>query len=126
MTSKQVKKSIILLTGAIFCLCVGTAFAAATSGIAAVAGNVTANLSNIAKLIVAAAYVAGFGFMVAAILKFKAHKDNPTQIALSVPVAYLFIGAALIFIPAVFKSTGLTLFATTSGAGSVSGQVTFK
>lgn len=126
MVSKQMKKAILLLTGVTLCLCVGTVFAAATSGIAQVAQNVTQNLSNIAKLITAGAYVAGFGFAVAAILKFKAHKDNPTQINLSVPVAYLFIGAALIFAPAVFRSTGITLFGSTSGASSISGTASFK
>ena len=35
---------------------------------------------SIAKAITAGAYVAGFGFGIAAIAKFKAHKDNPTQI----------------------------------------------
>jgi intracellular multiplication protein IcmD len=126
MVSKQVKKAILLLTGAILCLCVGTVFAAAQSGIALIAANVTTNLSNIAKLITAGAYVAGFGFAVAAIVKFKAHKDNPTQIALSIPIVYLFMGAALMFAPAVFKSTGITLFGSTSGTGSISGTTTFK
>jgi intracellular multiplication protein IcmD len=121
------KKSIMLLAGAILCLCAGTVFAAASGsgGIGTVAQNVTGNLANIAKLITAGAYVAGFGFAVGAVVKFKAHKDNPTQIPISMPIALLFVAAALIFIPSVFKSTGVTLFGGTSGVGGISGVTSF-
>ncbi len=118
------KKSIMILVGAILCLCAEAVFAAG-SGIGSVAQNVTGNLANIAKLITAGAYVAGFGFAVGAVVKFKAHKDNPTQIPISMPIALLFVAAALIFIPSVFKSTGVTLFGTTSGVGKVSGLSSF-
>jgi len=124
MMSKQVKKGIMLLVGAILCLCVGTAFAA-VSGIGSVASNVTGNLGGIARLITAGSYVAGFGFAVGAIVKFKAHKDNPTQIPISMPIALLFVAAALIFIPSVFRSTGMTLFGDVSGVGKVSGITSF-
>ena len=62
-------------------------------------------LPNIASLISAGAYVAGMGFAVGALLKFKQHKDNPTQIPIGTPIALLFIAAALIFIPALFPPT---------------------
>lgn len=123
MISKQTKKGLMLLAGAILCLCAGSAFA--VSGIGSIAANVTSNLGNIAKLITAGSYVAGFGFAVGAIVKFKAHKDNPTQIPISMPIALLFVAAALIFIPSVFKSTGYTLFGGTSGQGKVSGISSF-
>jgi intracellular multiplication protein IcmD len=123
MISKKTKKGIILLASAALCFCAGAAFA--VSGIGSVAANVTSNLSGVAKLITAGSYVAGFGFAVGAVVKFKAHKDNPTQIPLSTPIALLFVGAALIFIPSVFQSTGMTLFGTTSGVGKVSGITSF-
>jgi intracellular multiplication protein IcmD len=123
MFSKQTKKGLLLLAGAILCLSAGAAFA--VSGLGGVAANVTGNLANIAKLITAGAYVAGFGFAVGAIVKFKAHKDNPTQVAIGIPIAYLFVGAALIFAPSVFKSTGQTLFGSASGTSSVSGVTKF-
>src|SRR5438046_1769388 len=97
MISKQTKRGLLLLAGAILCLSAGAALA--VSGIGGVAANVTGNLANVAKLITAAAYVAGFGFAVGAIVKFKAHKDNPTQIPIGQPIAFLFVGAALIFAP---------------------------
>ncbi len=115
------KKSLVWLVGAVCCFCAGAVFAAAQSGIAAIAGNVVSNLSGVAKLITAGSYVAGFGFAVAAIVKFKAHKDNPTQQPLSAAIALLFVAAALIFIPAVFRSTGITLFGNVSGLNAISG-----
>jgi len=36
--------------------------------------------------------------------KFKAHKEQPTQVPISQPIALLFIAAALIFVPSVFKN----------------------
>lgn len=124
MLSIKAKKGILLLVGAMLCLTVGTAFAA-VSGIGSVAAQVTGNLSNIAKLITAGSYVAGFGFAVLAIVKFKAHKDTPTQVHLSQPVVLLFLAAGLIFLPAVFKTTGQTLFGGVSGKGTVSGISSF-
>lgn len=125
MISKQMKIGLMFLAGAAFCLCAPTVFAAVSgTGVAKVAENVTANLGAIAKLITAASYVAGFGFAVGAIIKFKAHKDNPQQITLGVPIAMLAVAAALMFIPTVFKTAGSTLFgasgvqATTSGVAS--------
>ena len=62
------------------------------------------NLQSLAQLITAGSYVAGFSFALGAILKFKEHKVNPTQIPVSMPIALLFIAGALIFIPTIFPS----------------------
>jgi intracellular multiplication protein IcmD len=88
---------------------------AASKRLAATA--VETNLSswgNFAKLINAASYVAGFGFGIGAILKFKEHKDNPTQIPIGTPIALIYIAAALLFLPTVLPTTGLTDFASPS------------
>ena len=66
--------------------------------------------SNIEQLISRLSYVAGFGLMAGAIVKFKQHKDNPNQNPIGTPVAQLFIAAALLIIPSIFQSTGGTLF----------------
>ncbi len=86
-----------------------------------VASTITGSFSQLAKLITAGAYMAGIGFCMASMLKFKAHKDNPTQIPIGTPIALLFIGAALIFLPNIFRIAGYTIFGGTSGAGGVSG-----
>ena len=86
-----------------------------------VASTLTSSFSNLAKLITAGAYMAGIGFAMASMLKFKAHKDNPTQIPIGTPIALLFIGAALIFLPNIFGIAGNTIFGGTGGAGGVYG-----
>ena len=73
---------------------------------------VVSNLGDLAKLITAGAYVGGLGFAIGAILKFKAHKDNPTQVPVGTPIALVFIAAALLFIPSIFSSSGATIFGT--------------
>lgn len=119
-------KKVILGVLALSCFTIGTAAlaaAAVSGGIGSVAASVTSNLGAVAKLITAASYVAGMAFAVAAVVKFKAHKENPTQIPIGTPIALLFVGAALIFIPSVFKVTGQTL--GFSGVSSVSGVASF-
>ena len=81
---------------------------------------ITSQFSAIIKLMFAVAYVAGFGFVAAAIFKFKQHKDNPTQIPMGTPIAMLLIGIALIFLPNIIKPAGTSLF----GEGAVHSGVT--
>src|SRR5579862_8883962 len=101
--SRFVKFAVLSAVAFLFAVYGLDALAAATSGgIGAVAGQAKKSLSNIALLITAGAYVAGLGFAVAAIVKFKAHKDNPTQIPIGMPIALLFVAAALIFVPSTF------------------------
>ena len=103
-------------------------FAAAESGGAATIGDVASNVKDsmegLSKLINSAALVAGMGFAVGAVLKFKQHKDNPTQIPVGTPIALIFIAAALLFLPSVFGSLGKTLFGTSPKAGNLSGDIT--
>lgn len=119
------KKVIGLSVLALACFAAATAALAAISGVGSVAAQVTSNVANIAKLVTAASYVAGMAFAVGAIVKFKAHKDNPTQIPIGTPIALLFVGAALIFIPTVFKVSGGTLFGGSGQVAGVSGITSF-
>ena len=116
-------KRVTLAVSAVLCMTIGTVALAA--GIGQVAQNVTGNLGAIAKLITGASYVAGMAFAVGAIVKFKAHKDNPTQIPIGTPIALLFVGAALIFAPTVFSVAGQTLFGTSGAVGGISGVTSF-
>lgn len=118
-------KRVTLVLLALSCMLVGTASLAAVSGIGSVATTVTGNLAAIARLITAASYVAGMAFAVGAIVKFKAHKDNPTQIPIGTPIALLFVGAALIFVPTVFKVAGSTMFGASGAVAGVSGIASF-
>lgn len=118
-------KKVLLGLFAVTCVIAGTAAFAAVSGIGGVATQVTSNIAAIARLITAASYVAGMAFVVGAIVKFKAHKDNPTQIPIGTPIALLFVGAALIFAPTVFKVSGGTLFGASGTVAGVSGITSF-
>jgi intracellular multiplication protein IcmD len=119
-----------MLKNTLLCVCGLSLFgfgaaAFALSGVGSIASNVTSNLGSIAKLITAASYVAGMAFAVGAVIKFKAHKDNPTQVTIGMPIALLFVAAALIFIPEVFSSAGSTLFGTSGATAGVSGVTSF-
>lgn len=126
MLSTRLVKSLFLLAIGAVVLMTSAEALAAVSGIGEIASNITGNLKAVAKLITAGSYVAGMAFAVGAVAKFKQHKDNPTQIPLSTPIVLLFVGIALIFIPAVFQAGGGTLFKS-SGAttGGISGTVSF-
>jgi intracellular multiplication protein IcmD len=121
MIRSKIIKAGILLGAAVSCFYAGAVFAVSGVGIGVVAANALANFKPVAQLITAGAYIAGFGFGVGAVVKFKAHKDNPTQVPLSQPIALLFVAAALMFIPSVFSSVGKTLYGASGTAGGVSG-----
>lgn len=82
---------------------------------------ITYSFYGLSKLITAGAYMAGIGFVMASMLKFKAHKDNPTQIPIGTPIALLFVGSALIFLPHIFAIAGQTVFGDTNGAAGIYG-----
>lgn len=90
-------------------------------GLADVAQNITNGLKDLANLITAASFVMGFGFAAAAILKFKAHKDNPAQIPIGTPIALLFIAAALIYLPSMYGTIGETVFGENRTSGNAHG-----
>lgn len=127
LKASQIRRCLACLSqisiGSILFFYAGFADAEGSNGdnLGQVASNITDSFGNLAKLITAGAYMAGIGFVMAAMLKFKAHKDNPTQIPIGTPIALLFIGAALIFLPNIFHIAGNTIFGGTSGAGGVSG-----
>ncbi|HVY53335.1 MAG TPA: type IV secretion protein IcmD [Gammaproteobacteria bacterium] len=125
MLGSGLRKTLFLIVTALIASLTVTTAWAEVSGIGAIASNVTHNLAAIAKLITAGSYVAGMAFAVGAVAKFKQHKDNPTQIPLSTPIVLLFVGIALIFIPAIFQAGGGTLFKSSGVAGGISGITSF-
>ncbi len=92
-----------------------SAFAQSGLTIGGVASLITGSFVQLAKLITASSYLAGLGFAIGAILKFKQHKDNPTQIPVGTPIALLFISSALLFLPSILQITGNTLFGAQGG-----------
>lgn len=92
-----------------------------STGIGKVAENINSGMKSLVTLITSVSFVMGFGFAAAAILKFKAHKDNPAQIPIGTPIALLFIAAALIYLPQLYKTAGSTIFGTGAKAGTTEG-----
>lgn len=109
--------------GALFALFLisNVVFAEEGQSLGKVAENVTQSLSGVGKLIVAASYVAGVGFALMGMMKFKAHKDNPQQVPLSQPIVLLAIAAGLVFIPSLVTTGGSTLFGSGAKSANASG-----
>lgn len=99
---------------------------AQVSDIGGVANSITKTFGALAQLITAVAYVAGMGFGMAAILKFKAHRDNPQQVPVGTPIALLFVAAALLFLPTLFAISGTTIFGSGAHQGGVTGVSSFS
>ncbi len=114
---------ILLVSGLAFYA--SDALAQAATDLAGVAEKMTNTFGALAQLITAIAYIAGMGFGLASILKFKAHKDNPTQIPIGTPIALLFVAAALLFLPTLFGVAGTTIFGAGAQKGGVTGVSTF-
>lgn len=112
---------ITLLIGCTF-FYVGYAYAGGTGqSLGQVAQTITGSFEGLAKLLTATAYIAGIGFALSAILKFKQHKDNPQQIPIGTPIALLFIAAGLIFLPTIFGVANQTIFGGSGSMGGISG-----
>lgn len=94
---------------------------ATDSGIGGIASNITGSFKALGQLILAVAFLGGIGFIMAAIFKFKQHKDNPQQIPLGTPIAMLVIGAFLVFLPSLISPAGSTIFGSGSTAGGFTG-----
>lgn len=115
-------KIISLTAFAGFGLLIATDASAATT-VGGMASQILKSFEALAKLITAGSFIAGLGFAVGAIMKFKQHKDNPTQIPVGTPIALVFIAAALIFLPTIVKISGGTMFGADAQSGSVSGVI---
>ena len=117
----KVKRSVTVFIFALMAESYATSSYAQVYTLGDMAKQITLSFYNLAKLITAGAYMAGMGFVMASMLKFKAHKDNPTQIPIGTPIALLFVGSALMFLPHIFTIAGQTVFGDTSGAAGVYG-----
>lgn len=74
------------------------------------ASQITGSFAQVTKLITAMSYLAGLGFAVGSIIKFKAHKDNAAQVPIGQPIGLLLVAAALLFLPSILNVAGETMF----------------
>ena len=118
---KKITKSRLLLTGVVLTALSTHVFASQDLG--GMASNIIASLTSVTKLITAGAYIAGMGFAMSAILKFKAHKDNAQQTPIGTPIGLTFVAAALIFLPSLLSITGQTIFGSDKSVAGPTGTV---
>lgn len=108
----------------------GSLFAGSAGGtnLGNMASGITNAFGSITKMVTGGCYIAGLAFSVTAILQFKQHKDNPTQVTIGKPIALVFIAAALLFMPSILSVAGYTMFGSSGGkvAGSTGTEFTGK
>jgi len=75
----------------------------------------TKSLGYILQIATACSYLAGFGLVIGALFKFKAHKENPAQVELGKCVVQLIVGLALIFLPTIISIGGDAMGTKTTG-----------
>lgn len=119
--SKKIAIAVSVLTLVSFAALAGGS--ANNMSIATVATAITSTFGSLARLITAGSYIAGIGFAVSSIFKFKQHKDNPQQTQIGTPIALLFIAAALLFLPNILTVAGQTVFGSQKQSGGVGGTV---
>lgn len=97
----------------------GTKLFAATpaTSVEGLATLLSGTFKSVVQIITAISYVGGIGFTLGSIMKFKQHKDNPTQVPVGTPVSMVFIGASLLFFPTILTIAGNSIFGTTTTAG---------
>lgn len=117
----KASKGLNVLYGTLFAFWVGDVLAQSGQSLSDIVSNVQGNVLTLGPLLTIISYIAGVGFAIAGIVKFKAHKDNPQQVSLSQPIVYLAVGAGLLFLPSIMASAGSTVFGgsqTSAGKGS--------
>jgi len=122
MQSVIVKALKVTALIAVSCAAAYAGCALADQDLGNLAAGVTGSFANIGKLMLATSYLAGIGFAIAAIFKFKQHRDNPTQIPIGTPITLLAVGVVLIFLPGIIKPAGQTLLG--SGGSNAAGGFT--
>ena len=70
----------------------------------------TDSINPFVYLTIAISYIAGIGFSVASLFKFKQVKDNPQQNTIGTALTMLVLSAALIFLPGLYAPLGRTMF----------------
>ena len=90
-------------------------FAAKATTFGGMASSLNDNFSAISALMINTAYVAGIGFGISAIFKFKQHKDNPQQIPIGTPFALLAVSILLVFLPGLYTPAAKSIYGTTKG-----------
>lgn len=106
---KHMAKSLALIAGGIGLMMAEPALAKTVGD---VAGNLTTSTNGVVKAVGAISSAAGFIMALIGALKFKAHKDNPQQTPISVPIIYLVVASLLLFLPTLIQTGADTIWGT--------------
>lgn len=89
-----------------------------------IAVRLTGGATSLVDLLLGLSFVSGWGFIIAAIFKFKQVRENPTQVPVSTPFAFLLTAMLLIFIPGLMTTGAVTIFGNmfTDAPQSLTGQ----
>ncbi len=87
-----------------------------------VAMQASKSINGVQVMIQGACYMAGVALAGGSMFKFKAHKDNPQQTALSVPIVMLAVAAGLLYLPSLMSTAGDSLWGGTQKSDKVSYQ----
>ena len=90
--------------------------------ISSIASNMQDTVKYAVEIMSSVALACGIVLMVIGILKFKAHKDQPTQIPLSTGLMYLCVGAALTMVPILIPTFNSALTGQSDTVSKVSGS----
>ena len=121
---KPLKKAVLYASAVCSAMVSFDAIAAATpQTLGNVASTISESFTNVTLLITGGSYLAGLAFSIGAIMKFKQHKDNPTQIPIGTPISLLFIAAALLFLPSVLSTAGMTMFGSGASDAGPGGTI---
>lgn len=71
--------------------------------------NISGSFSGIATLLFTICIVAGLSFGIAALFKFKQHKDNPAQVSVGQCFGLFFLAALMLWMPFLIKTLGYTV-----------------
>lgn len=118
LSEKHSLKRLLMWVACLSIVAITPVAASSDINLGSMASSITSTFDRLAKLVTAGSYITGLGFSIGAIMKFKQHKDNPSQIPIGTPIALVFIAAALLFLPSILGVAGQTMFGT---AGTVAG-----
>ncbi|KTC77049.1 hypothetical protein [Legionella brunensis] len=88
-----------------------------------VSSSITSSFTSLARLITAISYIGGLAFTIVAIMKFKQHKDNPTQVPIGQAISQVCIAVVLLFLPSLLGYIGGTLFGSDARTSGPTGQI---
>lgn len=91
---------------------------AGSANLGSMATGLKGQIDNFKGLLISLSTVAGLGFGIGGLVKFKAHKDQPTQVPLSAPIVLLAVAAGLLAMPSLLSmgasSLGMTAVSVTT------------